>query len=693
MAYRKKQSRKSPISQSVTLCKGVGPTTASLLGNLRILTIEDLLLHVPRSYLDRRRIATIASVEPSGAAVIQGQITRIQTFRPSRRLKITKCVITDATASLEAVWFNQPYLSKTLCKGATAIFSGTVSSNRGLQLINPDIEPVDEETRPLHTLGLIPVYPLTEGVGQKKLRRLMRDALSDWFDQIEENLPAWIRKKWRLLPRNEALKALHFPQNPAEATRARERLAFEEFLRLQLVIQSEASSESDKGVAHDAPPTLTRDFESRLSFRLTDAQRRTLATVIRKMEAPRKMNVLLQGDVGSGKTVVAAYSMLKALENQRQAVLMAPTEILAEQHFRSLHQLLGEMNLRIALLCGSLPPQEKRRTLARLASGEPLIVVGTHALIEEKVSIPNASLIIIDEQHRFGVNQRAALGRKGLNPDLVVMTATPIPRTLALTLYGGFDMLVIDQLPAGRRPIVTRHVDESNRGKMYDFVRDQLADGKQAFVVCPEIGDKATKRDASLSSLKQAIAEYRRNFPESRIELLHGRMSMEEREQAFSRFRHHASDILIATSIIEVGVDVPNATVMIIENADRFGVAQLHQLRGRVGRSHYKSYCFLMGAPSTPEAIKRIEIMTSTHDGFEIAEQDMLLRGPGEFLGTAQSGLPSLRVGHLIRDARLMDRARETASEVLASDPSIDAPENQPLRALVTPCAWDAVNL
>ncbi len=690
----REESEKSPLSQSITLCRGVGPSTAALLAKLGITTIEDLLFHFPRTYLDRRRITHIACVKPSHMTVIQGEISRIRFFRPSRRLHITTCTVTDATASLEAVWFNRPYLRKTLLKGATAIFSGPVSSERGLQIMNPDIEPITAEKRKLlHTLSLVPVYPLTEGLGQKRVRRLMRDALADWLDALDETLPEPIMKKWRLPPRNEALRAMHFPENIGAANRARERIAFEEFLALQLVIQSATSSESEAGVAHVSTPSFTRDFESRLPFKLTDAQRRTVAAIFRNMEAPRRMNVLLQGDVGSGKTVVAAYSMLKALENRKQAVLMAPTEILAEQHFGSLRRLLDGLNVKVALLYGSLPPEKRNRTLTLLASGEPCIVVGTHSLIWEKVRIPNASLVVIDEQHRFGVHQRAALSQKGLIPDLIVMTATPIPRTLALTFYGGFEVLVIDELPAGRRPVATRYVDDSNRRKMYEFVRKQIAGGRQAFVVCPEIGEGGKAESGPVISVKQALTEYKRSFPEYRIEVLHGRLGMDERDQVFSRFKEHMSDILIATSIIEVGVDVPNASVMIIESADRFGLAQLHQLRGRVGRSHHKSYCFLMGAPSTPESLRRIEVMTSTNDGFEIAEQDMQLRGPGEFLGTAQSGMPPLRAGHLIRDAWLMDRAREEAAETLAADPHLEAFENRPLRLLLRPFRSDSVHL
>jgi len=549
---------------------------------------------------------------------------------------------------------------------------------------NPDVEVLSGETREfLHTMGLIPIYPLTEGLGQKKIRRLVHAALDDFLDRLEETLPDSLIQGRGLLSRGQALRGIHFPRTHDEIEKARERIAFEELLALQLCLRSATSSQAGTGIAHGAEPTLTRAFRSHLPFTLTDAQERAIAGIFRRMESSRQMNVLLQGDVGSGKTVVSACAMLKAVENGRQAVLMAPTEILAEQHLSSLGELLRGVNVETVLLSGRCPSSERRRATTLMASGRPALVVGTHALIESSVTIPNASLVVIDEQHRFGVNQRAALRQKGVNPDLIVMTATPIPRTLALALYGDFEVVTIDTCPPERHPVETRHIPDAGRNRMYRLLRETLSTGRQAFVVCPEIGERSDSGAGAAARVTETRTEYAKAFPDCRIGVLHGRLCAEEREKALTRFRNNDFDILVATTLIEVGIDIPNASVMVIESADRFGLAQLHQLRGRVGRSVHKSHCFLVAEPSTPEAIRRIELMTTVNDGFALAEHDMYLRGPGEFLGTAQSGIPPLRVAHLVKDFALLEQARETATAILDADPQLMLPENRPLRALL----------
>jgi ATP-dependent DNA helicase RecG len=548
---------------------------------------------------------------------------------------------------------------------------------------NPDIEILSGgEPDFLHTLGLVPVYPLTEGLGQKQLRRLMRAVVEDFVGRVPENLPMRLMEDEKLVSRREALRSIHFPDTTGELEAARKRIAFEEFLALQVCVQSTTSVESGGGIAHDSAPTLTSLLDERIGFHPTRAQRRAIAEVFRRMESPHQMNVLLQGDVGAGKTLVGAYSMLKAVENGRQAVLMAPTEILAEQHCSLLRELLHGTEVRIALLSGSRSAADRKDALELLASGTPSLVVGTHALIGKGVDISNAGLIIIDEQHRFGVNQRAALREKDINPDLIVMTATPIPRTLALALYGNFETVIIDECPPGRHPVETRHVQGSDREWMRRLVREQIESGRQAFVICPEIGPRSGPADRTMASATRTHREISRMFADFSVGLLHGRIPSAEREKAILRFRSGDIQILVATTMVEVGVDVPNATIMIIENADRFGLAQLHQLRGRVGRGHHKSYCLLAAEPSTEEAARRMDIMISTNDGFRIAEQDMLLRGPGEFLGAAQSGLPRLRIGHLVKDSALLERARRAARTVLGADPRLEAPENAPLRHL-----------
>ncbi len=677
-----------PPSPAVTECRGVGPKTAVVLERLGVTTVEQLLHHFPRSYFDRRKVCPIGSIRQAGPAVIRGETGAVSSFRKSRRLHITQCAVRDETGSIRAVWFNRPYLKQALPKGTRVILSGTVSDRRGLKIENPDVETLSgDEDDFLHTLAIVPVYPLTKGIGQKRLRRLIRDALEGFLERVPENLPLRLIRSERLLSRREALRSIHFPSSESEPVKARKRIAFEEFLGLQLRIQSSTASEPGTGTAHSAGRDLTELLDSRIPFRPTPSQSRAIGRIERLMESPRQMNALLQGDVGSGKTLVALHAILKALENGRQAVLMAPTEILAEQHLFGLHErvraLLDERGIESALLSGGLTASEKKHAAGLLASGRPALIVGTHALIGNNIGMPGVGLIVIDEQHRFGVNQRAALRNKGVDADLLIMTATPIPRTLALAFYGGFETIVIDELPPGRRPVETRSVDERGRGQMYRIVEGEIAKGRQAFVVCPEIDVRSEPPDRRIANTKSVFREYVRRFPGLSIGILHGRVPPEEREETLRRFRDNKIHILIATTIIEVGVDIPNAAVIIIEDADRFGLAQLHQLRGRVGRSEHEAHCFLVAEPATAEAEQRIDIMVSTTDGFKIADEDMLLRGPGEFIGTAQSGAPPLRVGHLIRDAALLERARHVARGILKDDPRIELAPNAPLRLLL----------
>ena len=677
-----------PLSSPVTECKGVGPKTAVALQRLGIATLEHLIYHLPRSYLDRRKVFKIGSIEPPGQFVIQGEISGIRSFRRSGRRHITQCVVRDGTGSIKAVWFNQPYMGRSLPKGAEAIFSGNVVDRNGLQMTNPDVEVLSgKEKDILHTLALIPLYPLTRGVGQKKMRRLLWTALDAFLDSAPENLPREIIESERLMPRREALRTMHFPQSEADPDAARRRIAFEEFLALQLCIQASSPPDSETGIAQNAPRHVTDKFETQLPFDLTKAQQTAIAQISTLMESQTQMNALLQGDVGTGKTMVAVYAMLKAIENGKQAVLMAPTEILAEQHAagisKHMRTLLEENAIQVALLTGSRPPDEKKHAMELLASGRPALIIGTHSLIGRSIEMPNAGLIVIDEQHRFGVGQRAMLKAKGIDADLLIMTATPIPRTLALAFYGNFQTIAINEYPAGRHPVETRHVGDNKREGMYRALGRIVKKGRQAFVVCPEIDTRSEPGDRPLASLNRMRREYTKRFPELCIELMHGRLSPEEREAVLDRFRGGEINMLIATIIIEVGVDVPNAGVIVIEDADRFGLAQLHQLRGRVGRSSHKSYCFLAGEPTTEKAARRIEIMTSTCDGFEISEQDLLLRGPGEFLGSAQSGVPPLRVGHLILDADLLERARDVAQELVRNDIGLQSAKNKPLHFLL----------
>ncbi len=677
------------LSSPVINCKGVGPRTVEALLRLDIETVEGLIYHFPRSHLDRREVCPIASIQGVGQVVIKGKISGVRSFRAAGRRHVTQCVVDDDTGSIKVVWFNRPYMGRTLQGDTEALLSGMVSDRRGLHILNPDIEMLTGgEGDFLHTLGLIPLYPLTRGIGQRKMRRLVRAALEGFLDDTPENLPPRIIKAERLMSRREALLEMHFPQSKAGPNAARERLAFEEFLALQIFMQSFATAEEGSGIAHDAAPKLTRAFEKSLPFDLTAAQRKAVGRIDELMRAHDSMNALLQGDVGCGKTMVALYAMLKAVENGRQAILMAPTEILAEQHAAGIRDRLGalpgENGIDVALLTGSRPPEEKTKTLELLASGRPALVIGTHALFERKVEIRNAGLIIIDEQHRFGVGQRAALKEKGADADLLIMSATPIPRTLALALYGNFETINIDEYPQGRLPIETRHIDVDGRDEMGRAIERLVGEeGRQAFVVCPEIDPRSEPTARPIANVERMYRKYARRFPDFRVDVIHGKMPPDERDKAIGRFHTGETQILVATTIIEVGVDAPNAAVIIIEDADRFGLAQLHQLRGRVGRSEYQSYCFLAAEPTTEAASKRIEIMAATVDGFEISERDLLLRGPGEFLGSAQSGVPPLRVGHLVRDTDLLERARVCAEEILRRDPTLESAENESIRTLL----------
>lgn len=674
----------SDLSLPVTSCRGVGPGIARLLSRLDIATVRDLLHHFPRAYLDRRTVVPIKSVEKSRSAVIVGEVVTVRAWRPRRRFHITQCRVRDGTGCITAVWFNQPYLRKSVSRGKRVILSGMVSLRNGLQLENPDIEIVDDRKDvSLHTMGIIPVYPLTEGLGHKTMRRLVRAALDDFLKLVPETLPDRMLQSHRLLSMRDAMLSLHFPENESKLEAARRTMIFEEFAALQLNLLRARARSAAEGIAFTASPKLTAALNERLPFPLTYSQHTAIDEIFLCMESPARMNVLLQGDVGSGKTIVAVQAMLKAVDNDRQAALMAPTEILAEQHCTHIRSLLDGLGVRTCLLTAGRPAQERRDTLKQIASGQPCIIVGTHALIGENVSIPNLGLVIVDEQHRFGVNQRAALPAKGITPDLIVMTATPIPRTLALMLYADFKIVLLAERPAGRSPVETACVTESERPGIVDFANEQIKQGRQIFVVCPEIGETSSELSEGPVTVRKAFALYSKWFRNWSVGCVHGRMVMEERENIFKKFRANRLQVLISTTLIEVGIDVPNASVIIIESAERFGLSQLHQLRGRVGRAEHQSYCFLFSNPFIPQAVERLGIFASVTDGFQIAEQDLLMRGPGEFLGAAQSGIPKLRVGHLLRDNQLLHEAREAVATVLETDPHLASVENAPLRSLI----------
>lgn len=651
---------------------------------MSIETVEDLLYHVPRRHEDRRHLTALRDLAHGAEETVEATVAAVSEFRPRRGLSIVKAALADETGIGYAVWYNQPYLKQQLRRGMRALFFGKVERRGGeIRLQSPEFEVVEgDEEETWHTGRLVPIYPATEGLSQRMLRTLVRTALTLHAARVPEALPEGLRRSRGLPPIHESLWAVHFPETLEEQRAARERLAFEELLTLELglLLRRRAAAEADKPFRY-ADGTLVARFLSGLPFSLTTAQQRAIEEIAVDVRGARPMNRLLQGDVGSGKTVVAVASLLIAVQGGYQAALMAPTEILAEQHYLTIRPLIEPLGVRVGLLVGGRSGRERAEGRQALRQGAADIAIGTHALIEEGVAFANLALVVVDEQHKFGVMQRARLRRKGFSPDVLVMTATPIPRTLALTLYGDLDITVLDELPPGRRPVATSWREASARGKVYAFVREQIQMGRQAYVVCPLIEDSEKLQARAAARLAEELQTA--FFQDLTVTLLHGRMPTEEKDRVMASFRRGEIHILVATSVIEVGIDVPNASVMVIENADRFGLAQLHQLRGRVGRGAHRSYCILMASPTTEEGRRRMAVLAATGDGFRIAQEDLRLRGPGEILGTRQHGLPDLRVADLTADLFLLEEARNVAGEILRGDPRLSHPEHRGLRASV----------
>ncbi|HET8577829.1 MAG TPA: ATP-dependent DNA helicase RecG [Methylomirabilota bacterium] len=663
--------------------KGIGPQRAKLLARLGLRTVEDALFFLPARHEDRSRLTPFRSLKGGETVTTAGTIAGVSPPPRGRPRAPLAVLLRDATGFLSAVWFNQPYLERLFKRGRRLIVHGKVQryGSGPLQMQVKDYEIVedgDDET--LHTGRLVPVYGLTQGLTQRPMRSLMKRLVDAHAEQVEEPLPDPLRERRRLAPLGAALKAGHFPQTEAERSAARRRLAYEDFFLLQLGLAIRRHRDGrQRGLSINPPGTLWRRLLGSLPFTLTRAQERVWREIRTDMAAPYPMNRLLQGDVGSGKTVVAALAILTAIEAGYQAALMAPTEILAEQHFMTLTQLLGALEVPVVLLTNSIKGKIRESVLAGVAGGEIGCVVGTHALVQEGVRFRRLGLAVVDEQHRFGVAQRATLRGKGESPDVLVMTATPIPRTLALTLYGDLDVSVLDELPPGRRPVITRARPESARRKIYGFLREQVEAGRQVYVVCPLVEESEASDLRAATEMAERLQ--REVFPALRVGLLHGRMAFADKERVMREFKQGAIHILVSTTVIEVGIDVPNAAVMVVEHAERFGLSQLHQLRGRVGRGPWKSYCILLSAASSDDAKQRIAAMEATNDGFRIAEVDLSLRGPGDFFGTRQSGLPEFRVADLLRDAGLLEEARQDAIALVHADPNLVKPEHRALRA------------
>ncbi|MBI5051049.1 MAG: ATP-dependent DNA helicase RecG [Nitrospirae bacterium] len=671
---------------SVQYVKGVGPKRSLLLERLGIKTLEDILYYFPWRYEDRKNLKKIKDLTCGNLETIIGEVVSAAVITtPKKRMKIFELSIRDDTGVLKCRWFNQPYLEKYFTKGQKVILSGVVKGSRlsmgfgfGFEMENPDFERLENDDRFIHTGRIVPVYRATEGFTPKQLRTLMFNTINSHSGIIKDFMPGDILQKNNLLPLQNAVNEAHFPENFTDAVAlnkgvspAHRRLIFDEFFLLELGLALTKKKEVlEKGISFKCEGLLVNKFLKRLPFELTRSQKRVIEEIRHDMQMPLPMNRLLHGDVGCGKTVIALISMLTAVESGYQACLMAPTEVLAEQHFINVHKMIEALEVNVALITSS----SKAIPLDEISGGGVQIVIGTHSLIQERVIFKNLGLAVIDEQHKFGVVQRASLRKKGFNPDIIVMTATPIPRTLAMTLYGDLDISVIDELPSGRKPIVTKVFFPAQKEHVYSLMNSELAKGRQIYIVYPLI-EESEKLD--LKCAEEGAEAFRKIFPAKKISLIHGRIKQEERENIMSSFKSGDIDMLVSTTVIEVGVDVPNASIMLIVHAERFGLAQLHQLRGRIGRGNHESYCLLMAYPPFSEdAKRRLKVMEATADGFKIAEEDLSIRGPGEFFGTRQSGMPDLKMANIIRDISILEASRREAFALADADPYL---RNYPL--------------
>ncbi|MBN3033597.1 MAG: ATP-dependent DNA helicase RecG [Candidatus Saganbacteria bacterium] len=638
------------LDTPIQYVKGVGPKLAKIFARLGVFSVEDLLYLVPREWEDRRNIKPIIQVRPAFFDVAKGEIMKIEDQPTRSRVHILKVYLNDRTATLQAVWFNQPFLKRLFKRGMKLIVSGKVEFSAYDHVMQISVRDFEIDTG--DNLKIMPRYPMTEGLYPKKLRSVVKTVLDNYLSGIADERV------------RQALLALHQPEEMESIARARDFLAYEELFLFQLglLLRRKEYKEELKGRKFDVSQEARAEFASLLPFRFTPAQERVLEDIYKDLQGGRPMNRLLQGDVGSGKTIVAVAAAWLAVRNGYQAAILAPTEILAQQHYNKLLDLFRDTKLKVDLLTATTSSDKKRAELL-----EADLIIGTHALIEEKVKYRDLALVVIDEQHRFGVHQRAQLISKGVTPHVLVMTATPIPRSLALTLYGDLDRSIIDELPPGRMPVKTYYVPRNKRSDAYEFIRLKVKEGRQVFFVCPLV------EESSELDLKAAVEEAERLqkdiFPELKVGLLHGRLKSAEKERVMKNFLERKIDILVSTTVIEVGIDVANATVMVVEHAERFGLSQLHQLRGRIGRGAEQSYCFLVGEPKSEEARARMKAMIETGDGFKIAEADLRLRGPGEMLGVRQSGLPNFRVADIIRDEKILQAARVAALELIGKDP------------------------
>ena len=668
------------LADNVTVLPGIGKRKAQILEKLGIHTLEDVIYSFPRSYEDRRNVVSIDSLRADIPALFKGEIeaAHVNRYR-GRKGQVVSFLVSDGTGSVEVVFFNAPYLAKTIKIGSKYAFFGKPAVNRDrLQVIHPEISKISEIKD-----GILPIYPLTKGISQRDMRN-MQNAVRCLYGEAEDFLSSDTVAKHNLCSIEHALENVHFPRDRRRFLEARFRLVFEEFLVLQTGLMAARQGTANiEGVRCDKNVSVD-EYIASMGFPLTGAQTRCVKEIMEDLESPQAMNRLVQGDVGSGKTAVAEIAMYKAVKCGYQAVMMAPTEILAMQHYEGFNKSFEAHGIKVGFLSGSMKVSEKRETLEALYKGKIQILVGTHAVIQPEVKFQNLGLVITDEQHRFGVNQRISLKTKGHNPNILVMTATPIPRTLAVVLYGDLDISIIDEMPPGRQKIITktyRGSEGGGRNSCYDFARKQIESGRQAYVVTPLIEDSEL---IDARSAEQVHRELEERFVGYEVALLHGAMKQSEKDAIMERFYKGEIQVLVATVVIEVGINVPNATVMVIENAERFGLAQLHQLRGRVGRGKHQSYCFLLIEGGSEMAERRGQIMEQSSDGFYIAEEDLKLRGPGEIFGTRQHGLPDMKIGDMAKHLDVMNHARDEAKAILEADPALKRNENKALRRRIT---------
>ncbi|MFP6906843.1 MAG: ATP-dependent DNA helicase RecG [Verrucomicrobiota bacterium] len=665
----------------IRFLKGVGDSRAQVLNRLGIESVGDLLMHIPRRYEDRSVSTPLNEVEGREQVSVRGHVLSCGWMEPKTGKGFFEAMLSDSHGVASCRWFNAPYLEDRITKGMELIAHGKVIRHRGRSVIlQPEWEVAGKQSGTAHQERIVPIYPLTESLPQKTLRMMLWNAVEQFENALVEILPDELMERLHLPGIREAVRAVHFPETLEAAAAAHDRLVYNEFLSIQLVLvyRKTRAEAVTKGHVHAGSGAMRAKFLDGLDFELTGAQKRVIREIETDMRSSAPMHRLLQGDVGSGKTVVAACALFDAIDGGAQTAIMAPTEVLARQHFRIFGRFLTRMGVNSALLVGDLPTAERRNVLSGLKSGRIKLAVGTHALIYDKVDFDRLALVIIDEQHKFGVGQRADLYAKGDHPDVLVMTATPIPRTLGMTVYGDLDVSIIDELPANRQQIVTRVIKQAQLAEAYIFLKKQVEQGRQCYMIYPLVGESEVLELKAAETMYEELKQH--TFPGERLGLLHGQMNNKVKNEVMRAFKEHEIDILVSTTVVEVGIDVPNATVMLIENAERFGLAQLHQLRGRVGRGEHKSYCILQGDVKGVDSWKRLKIMEETTDGFRIAEEDLKIRGMGNLLGKEQSGFPGFKLGDPVADTRLLIDSRDEAFRIAQADPEAVDPAYAPLR-------------